>query len=364
VHRSRPDYFRELLTLDDVDRVLTTLDRRYPDVVIKHAGRDIGAGDYTTDGSTLDVGKLYELFEQGGTLTLAFLDTVLPSLERFCREVEIELSMPLQANVYLTPPNEQGANVHYDTHDVFVLQVSGSKQWTIYDAPLPLPLSGQAFDPDVHHPGAPTHEFELGPGDAVYIPRGWLHQARTTSSTSLHITAGVLRYTWADLLLELVSRVALEEPAFRKALPAGFAQARFDRAGARETLSELLLELRARADADAMLDHFSERLIADCPPMLRGQLRQLEALKGLTLESVLGARPGIVHRLRRGDETLTVEIHGRRITFPGHTSETVEFALTHSRYRLRELPGRLDEAGRLVLGRRLIREGLVWILPQ
>ena len=185
MRRSRPDYFRALLTLDDIDRVLTTLDRRYPDVLVKRAGSEIVGADYTTDGSTLDVGKIYQLFEEGATLTLAFLDTVLPSLERFCREVEIELSMPLQANVYLTPPQEQGANVHYDTHDVFVLQVSGSKQWTIYDAPLPLPLSGQVYDPEVHRPGAPTHEFELDAGDVVYIPRGWLHQARAKLADAL-----------------------------------------------------------------------------------------------------------------------------------------------------------------------------------
>jgi mannose-6-phosphate isomerase-like protein (cupin superfamily) len=328
-------------------------------VLVKRAGSNIVGADYTIDGSALDVAKIYQLFEEGATLTLAFLDTVLPSLERFCREIEMELSMPLQANVYLTPPNEQGANVHYDTHDVFVLQVSGSKQWTIYDAPLPLPLSGQVYDADVHRPGAPTHEFELSAGDVVYIPRGWLHQARATSTTSLHITAGVLRYTWTDLLLQLVARVALEQPAFRKALPVGFAHEGFDRAAARETLQGLLLELRARADADAMLDHFLERFIADCPPLLRGQMRELEALERLTVDTMLGARPGVVHRLRRDDTKVIVEFHGHRVTFPAHVGDAVAFALANPRYSLRELPGELDDAGRLTLGRRLIREGLV-----
>lgn len=362
MQRSKPDYFRELLTLDDIDRVLTTLDRRYPDVLVKRAGRDIVAADYTTDGSTLDVAKIYQLFEEGATLTLAFLDTVLPNLERLCREVEIELSMPLQANVYLTPPGEQGANVHYDTHDVFVLQVSGSKLWTIYDAPLPLPLSGQTYDADVHRPGVPTRQFELGAGDVVYIPRGWLHQARATSTTSLHITAGVLRYTWTDLLLELVSRAALDEPAFRKALPVGFAREGFDRTVAQQALRGLLLQLQARADANTMLDHFVERFIADCPPLLRGQIRQLEALADLTVETVLGVRPGVVHHLHRDDERVVVKLHGRRIVFPAHAREPLAFALAHPRFSLRELPGELDETGRLTLGRRLIREGLVWIL--
>src|SRR5690348_10132623 len=112
VHRSRPDYFRELLTLDDIDRVLTTLDRRYPDVLVKRAGHEFTATDYTVDGSRLDVARLFQLFAEGATLTLAFLDTVLPSLERFCREVEEELSMPLQANVYLTPPDRKSTRLN------------------------------------------------------------------------------------------------------------------------------------------------------------------------------------------------------------------------------------------------------------
>lgn len=363
VQRATSNYFCELLTLDDVDRVLTTLDRRYPDVVVKHAARDVVAADYTVDGSRLDVAKVFQLFAEGATLTLAFLDTVLPSLERLCREVEVELSMPLQANVYLTPPGEQGAKVHYDTHDVFVLQISGSKQWTLYDSPLALPLTGQGFDPEVHRHGPATREFELAAGDVLYIPRGWFHEARTTDSTSLHITAGVLRYTWADLLLELVARAALEEPALRHSLPVGFAHEDFDRAPARERLRHLLSELQAKANADAALDHFVERFIADCPPMLRGQMRQLEALESLTVETLLGARPGLAYRLHRDAGSLSVATHGRRITFPAQAAEAVAFAVTQLRYTLGDLPGELDEAGRLVLARRLIREGLVWVLP-
>lgn len=361
MRRDKPDHFQELLTLDDIDRALTTLGRRYPDVLLKSASRTIVAADYTTNSGALDITKIYQLFSEGATLTLAFLDSVLPRLEAFCRGIELELSMPLQANVYLTPPNEQGATVHYDTHDVFVLQISGSKQWTIFDAPLPLPLSGQPFDETLHPPGAVTHEFELRPGDVAYVPRGWLHQARATSETSLHITAGVLRYTWTELLLELISQVALKEPAFRRSLPAGFARDGFDRSDAHRTLQQLLNRLAAHADLDAALDQFVGRFIADCPPLLRGQMQQLSRLHELNLDTVLGPRPGIVHHLRRDATSVTIESHGRRITLPQHAAEAVEFALVRPRYTARELPGEIDAAGRLILARRLLREGLIWM---
>src|SRR5437868_10733960 len=46
VKRNQPDYFSSLLSFDEVDRVLTTLDRRYPDVTLKNASREVTADDY------------------------------------------------------------------------------------------------------------------------------------------------------------------------------------------------------------------------------------------------------------------------------------------------------------------------------
>ncbi|HEV2615075.1 MAG TPA: cupin domain-containing protein [Candidatus Acidoferrales bacterium] len=367
IKRNQPNYFNSLLSLDEVDRVLTTLDRRYPDVTLKNASREITSDDYTVGGDALDVAKVYQLFGEGSTVTLAFLDTVVPSLTSFCRGLESEFSFPFQANVYMTPPGAQGAKPHYDTHDVFVLQVAGSKKWNIYGTPVELPLPSQDFDSAIHEQGATTLEFELHAGDIAYIPRGIVHDARSTDVVSLHITAGVLRYTWTDLLLEFVASAALNDPAFRKALPPGFARPNFDRANARETLRNLLQKISSRADFDAALDasfdHFVDQFMSVCPPLLRGQMGQLEGLERLTLDSAVGARQGVITRLQANRESVTVECYGRKVIFPTHAHEALQFALNHAKFTVRDLPGDLDEAGKLALVRRLIREGLVASLP-
>ncbi len=240
INRGQPSYFASLLSLDEVDRVITTLDRRYPDITLKNAARPVSADEYASPGGVLDVAKVYQLFQEGSTITLAYLDTLLPQLTLFCRGLEKEFSCPFQTNVYLTPPDAQGAKPHYDTHDVFVLQVAGSKKWTIFGSPVELPLPAQDFDPARHELGAPTLEFELQPGDVAYVPRGVAHEAKSTNTISLHITTGVLRYTWADLLLECIAGASLRDASFRKALPPGFARSDFDRSEARRTLAELL----------------------------------------------------------------------------------------------------------------------------
>lgn len=362
VKRDQRNYFNPLLSLDEVDSVLTTLDRRYPDVTLKNASREVTADDYVIGDDRLDVAKVYQLFNEGSTITLAFLDSVLPALAVFCRNLESEFSFPLQANVYLTPPGAQGAKAHYDTHDVFVLQVCGSKKWTMYGTPLELPLAGQEFDSSVHEQGAPTLDFELEAGDMAYIPRGLVHDARSTETVSLHITAGVLRYTWTDLLLELVANASLHDPAFRKALPPGFARQGFDRSEAREMLGRLMRRASTDANFEEALDHFVDEFISSCPPLLRGQMAQMATLNGLTAESVVGARAGAIWHLEINGDTASVDCYGRRIHFPVDASEAVQFALNHARFVVRELAGELDDAGKLVVVRRLIREGLVAIL--
>jgi ribosomal protein L16 Arg81 hydroxylase len=359
VSRQQPEYFSSLLSLNEIDRVITTLDRRYPDIALKHATRQISADEYTVGGNAIDVAKVYQLFEEGATISLAFLDAVVPRLALLCRSLERQFSFPFQANVYLTPPGAQGAKPHYDTHDVFVLQVAGSKKWIIYGTPVQLPLPAQDFDVSLHERGAPTLEFELEAGDMAYIPRGIVHDAHSTEAVSLHITAGILRYTWADLLLEFVASACLQDPAFRQALPPGFARKDFDRGPARETLRGLWEKVWSSSNFDACLDRFVDEFLSACPPLLEGQMGQIASLEGLSVDSVAGARPGVIVRLNAGPDHASLQCCGRTITFPHHAVEGVQYALGHSRFVVRDLPGNLDDAGKLTLVRRLIREGLV-----
>lgn len=360
IRRERPEYYRSLLSLDEIDRVLTTLDLRYPNVVLKNAARDLEAEDYTTNGDNLDVAKVYQLFTEGSTVTLAYLDTVIPSLTAFCRGLESEFSCPFQANVYLTPPGSQGAKIHYDTHDVFVLQIEGSKHWTLFGTPVESPLRNQDFDAAEHAPGAPSVEFELCAGDAAYIPRGCVHEARSADNVSLHITVGVLAYTWADFLIECVADACLRDAAFRKSLPPGFARNGFAAEQAQAMFGRLVQRLSEHAATDKILDRFVDDFLSSCPPLLRGQMAQVAALDRLQIESVVGARPHVIARIQTNADSVSVRCFGRKIIFPLEAADAVQFALCRDRFAVKDLPGELDSAGKLTLARRLIREGLLF----
>lgn len=359
LQRDCSKYYDTLLSLDEIDRVLTTPDLRYPNVTLKNAARDVAPEEYTVAGGALDVGRLYQLFAEGSTVTLAYMDNVIPSLANLCRGLESAFCHPFQANVYLTPPGKQGARVHYDTHDVFVLQVAGSKRWVTYGCPLELPLKNQHFDAAVHAVGKPELQFELHAGDAVYIPRGYLHEASATDSVSLHITLGVLAYTWTDFLLECVADACLSDGAFRKALPPGFARDATSESRTHEIFAGLLQRLAQRVSPQRTLDRFVDEFLASCPPLLRGQMAQLAALEQIGIDTTLAARPHLIARVQMEPHSVTVRHFGRKISFPLHVAPAVRFALSEERFAVRDLPGDLDDSGKLTLARRLVREGLL-----
>ena len=160
----------------------------------------------------------------------------------------------------------------------------------------------------------------------AYIPRGVAHEARSTATVSLHITAGILRYTWTDLLLEAIAAESLNDAAFRKSLPPGFACSGFDRTPVREMLRNLLRQAATASNFDAALDFFIDRFLTDCPPVLTGQMAQIRALRDLTMGSVVGARRGVIARIESNGDSEIVHCFGRKITFPSRAGDALHFA--------------------------------------
>ncbi|MGF1627379.1 MAG: cupin domain-containing protein [Alphaproteobacteria bacterium] len=356
--RHAPGYFGDLLSLDDIDRVLTANLLRVEDVQLTDAAREIGPTAYSHPSGVIDVARLFQLFADGSTIVMPQLHFRVPRLAELCRMLENELSARFQTNIYLTPGGAQGFKRHYDSHDVFILQIAGRKHWRLYDSPIALPLRGQGFRPGDAGAGAQSAAFTLEPGDVAYIPRGMMHEAESDDEMSLHITVGVLVRTWHDLFVEAMSGVSLTDDAFRRSLPTGFVKAGFDRAGARLQFSDLLRRMADHMDFDSALDRFADELVATRHPLLSDQLAQIAGLPGLTPDSIVAPRPDLLYRLQRTGEGIAIHCYGNVISLPAHAEEPIVAALA-GRTAIRALPGTLDDDGKLVLVRRLVREGLL-----
>ena len=134
--------FDDVLSLVDVDRALTGSGLRRPAVRLVRDGDVLPPAAYTKSARTgasriddlVDPGRVLDLFAGGATVVLQGLQRWWPPAAGFCRQLELGLGHPMQANAYLTPAGAAGLAPHHDTHDVFVLQVAGGKHWTVRDA--------------------------------------------------------------------------------------------------------------------------------------------------------------------------------------------------------------------------------------
>ncbi|MBN6040499.1 cupin domain-containing protein [Amycolatopsis sp. 195334CR] len=358
VHRDDPGYYHELLTLAEVDRMLAGSGVREPVVRVLHQGRQLGlGGDAGPDG--LRVERMFARFRDGCTLALQFLHERHEPLRRACSALGEEFSATFQANAYLTPPHEQGLATHYDTHDVFVLQLSGSKRWRWYERPIRAPLPGQAFRGGAA--GTPLAEFDLAAGDALYLPRGFPHDAVSTTEVSLHLTVGVRPVTWASVLLGALEELIERDARFRAALPFGFAR---DRQGAEEQLNHLAGAFRDALDPGALLDNAEEVVARGAPVSLDGHLLDLGSVACLSLSSVVSKRADLAWRLRTEGDVVVLSFHGKAVRMPARVAVDLEFAGEAGEFTARDLPGGLDERGRLVLVRRLVTEGFLTVVDR
>jgi mannose-6-phosphate isomerase-like protein (cupin superfamily) len=363
IARRRSVKYASLLSLDAIDHYLATASPTAPDVFLVDAARELKVEDYTFANSDpagrLDLPRVYELFGSGATISLSQLHERLPQLAALCRAAEKRFSAHFQTNIYLSPPNAQGFKTHFDSHDVFVLQVAGSKLWTLHDTPIELPLRGQSFDPDKHVAGPPTREFTIRAGDLFYCPRGLLHSARATEEVSLHVTLGLIGKTWADVLVEAVSEACLASPEFRAHLPIGYAEPGFDKTRAEAKFRSLLDAFARNADLGPILERLADDFVRSRRPDSYGRLQELHDTTPITGDCKVEPRPHLIYRLREEGESIALLFGSSTITLPAFAGEPLAFALKGPPFVVREMPGRLDDPGKVVLVRRLIKEGLL-----
>ncbi|MGC4996908.1 cupin domain-containing protein [Streptomyces sp. DT195] len=297
--------FSDVFDADAVDELLSRRGLRTPFLRVARNGTVLPESSYTSPGGVgatvsdqLDDTALWRLFADGATLVLQALHRTWAPVGDLCAGLGAELGHPVQANAYVTPPQSQGFDDHYDVHDVFVVQIQGSKRWLVHEPVHRDPLRDQ---PWTDHRTAVAEAAEgpayidtvLEPGDVLYLPRGWLHAARAKGEVSIHLTLGIhvwTRYALAEQLAEAALAALREDPWTRASLPLGADATAQAVDGVRERLTA------AVADCDsAPLFHRTRRGQGRPAPL--GPLAQLAAVDGLTPDSPVRLREALEARL-------------------------------------------------------------------
>jgi mannose-6-phosphate isomerase-like protein (cupin superfamily) len=347
------DELAGLLTVDDVDHLLTGTAIRTPAVRIAQDGSVLPASSFTRAATLagqpmtglLDPRKVFDLFDGGATVVLQGMHRYWEPLGDLVAELELALGHPCQANAYLTPSAAQGFAVHSDSHDVFVFQTHGTKVWEVG--------VGGADE------GGPQ-TVVLEPGVSMYLPTGTPHSARAQDTVSLHVTVGINQVTWGPVL-ERALALALDGTGDEH-LPAGYLDDPALLADAlTRRLDDVASALRGLDGAEVARSEIW-RFLTGRTLWQRGGLRDRVAAHTLDDRSGLRRRPGHPCELVPEGDRVRVLLGDRELTMPAWVAPALDVVRRSEQLRPADLAELLDDQSRLVLCRRLVREGLLEVV--
>jgi len=363
--------FADLLDIGAVDELITTRALRHPAFRLVQDGDTLPRLGFTSTrrwGATrydgvVDPARTVAALADGATLVLQALHTYWVPLGRFCADLHAGLGHPTQANAYLTPAAERGLGLHYDTHDVVVLQTAGHKRWEVFAPRFEAPLGTQHWsdvgggedldDGDL----TPVLETVLGPGDCLYLPRGFVHRVVSEDEASLHVTVGIHVQTWHHLLSGLLAAAA-DDPVLREAIPSAVLEGGDPVDAA--LLERQLKELLGSVDLDERVAALGGGVWAQYAGAHEGTLAEALAPVAVDDTTVLTRRPGPVHLEEGDDGRMALVLTDRTVRFPAAARRALDAVLAApGAFALADLAPHLDAPSRVVLAHRLLREGVL-----
>ncbi|MFE1664497.1 cupin domain-containing protein [Microbacterium sp. P02] len=323
-----------------------------------------GSGGFGAEiGDQVDSAKVLEQFAGGATIVLQGLHRTWEPIAAFTRQLVGDLGHPAQVNAYITPASSRGFDPHYDTHDVFVIQIAGAKRWTIHEPVHTHPLADQPWTD--HRDAvaerattAPVIDAVFEPGDVLYLPRGWIHSAVAQGGTSIHLTIGVRAATRHDLLMQLLADAGADA-RLRAPLPLGVdytdgASFADDLAATVVAAADLLNGAARDGRVGASLEGDLRRATRPAPVR---PLATVDLMARLDPETVVGWRGELSARIEDDERTVRIVMARKTVALPAEASVAVH-TLTTSDHPAGRLPG-LDPESSLVISRRLLREGVL-----
>ncbi len=367
IKRNNRAYYQKLFTIEEVDRVLHFHRPTGHSIRIVKNQEPMLAGKYENFDGSLNLNQIYAAYSDGYTVVINEIERFHPAIKELCQKVREELHHHVVGNMYLTPPHQKALLPHYDTHDVLVIQVHGSKEWKIYDAPVETPLHN-SFQPvfrEADLSGVRTVLLEAG--DFMYMPRGVPHHALTHDESSLHLTIGVHPKQWVDLLAETLQVVALQNKDFRKALPVGYQDSENfserEIAALMAHFQQLMDVFRHQANPRSGFQLLKNKFDAEATIPGDGHFAQLDQRVNLTLESEMIVRSGLRCQVFAEGNVARISFPGNTIKGPSHIADALSYiAEAEGSFVIKDLPF-LSDNNKLKLVQRLVRGGLLKLSP-
>jgi ribosomal protein L16 Arg81 hydroxylase len=350
--------FSDLLSFEQLDEIVGVYGLATPDIRVVNSDKDICSSDYTWKNNLVDPVKVAAHYANGATIIFNSLQDRVEALRQFCSAVSEALRLRIQTNIYLTPKQSQGFDPHWDTHDVFVMQIQGSKRWRIYKETFELPLEQEQhkFEPDCIEVTDVIDEFILEQGDVLYIPRGVMHSAVAEDGTSLHVTLGVTPYSWQSLFIDCISQLATDDPRWRESAPL------CDTGDALEQqFGERLKEFEDSVDLQKVVAGHVKMISNALRPRHGRYLAGAETQDELAESDVVAPHKHSVVDISASEDSkkITLSTGYREISLPMSSKKTIDLIFDDRKEAIGNFDDDIDWGSRKLVVETLLREGLI-----
>lgn len=342
-----PGRFSGLLGWDDLNALLTHHRLEPPRLRLSVDGEALPQHAYSVPVMTrrstvwhrLKPAELHHHLAEGATLVLDAIDELHPGVSHLAQELERHLRAGIQVNAYASWTPEEGFGVHWDDHDVLVLQLDGVKRWRIYGPTRQAPLHRDTNVPEPP-PNEPLVELVLRKGDMLYLPRGWWHAVAASEGVhSLHLTCGMQTTAGADLL-QWLSEHLRRDTTVRSDLP---------RFGTKEEKTDFVRSL-----GDLVMTEFRDDTLLDRFFAMRDATDRARLVPSLPYVEGVPPDPNVVVHLVTARARLYSDGEGRTVltaggeewTFSEQAAPLLSLLVDGGRHRL----GALAQAAGLRVG--------------
>ncbi len=328
------------MSLDDIDRVLSEAAIPRENIDMGQNAVSVPKDSYCID-RFVNPQKVLAFHEAGETIIFRGAHNWFPKLMALCNDLSFFFHCRAQANLYLTPAHTQSSYPHWDSHDIFVLQLAGRKTWKLHEDRLPMPLPRYEFAPGRYEVGPENGAMTFSAGDFAYVPRGLIHNP-VADAYSIHVAVGLPVVTWVELLEAMVARCGDAKAPLRQALPAVIGEDHFDLEKVARQFAELAALAMDKERLPALLQELTGRVLGRRRPSVRHRLANFIAPMELGPDTTIKVRPDVRISLEKRPAAIAVSFNDTELEFPESLEPELRNVLDRRRLKVREVSPHLD----------------------
>jgi hypothetical protein len=360
---------------------------RDPDVALEEAEAELRAhGEFRSlskagDASETDVyqnsGRTFAEASRANNRTLTFksIAEVFPRIRAVKRALELAFAAPVSANLYYSPPDARSSGLHYDTKDIFAVQLGGSKNWQVEHGKRKYPSLWWDRPGNPRMPPPDPSQYlhrTVRQGDLLYIPAGHWHEAAAGEEGSIHVSIGFRPMTIRETIVALLDHLSDEEIECR-AFGFGATDPRsgmWDEALAEHCWRDaaerftrcagMLHDRTVQIGPDLLrqvLTAKRARFINDLPLMAHEAVE--EDVRAIDGDTPLGLRAMMIAEVTADQDGATIHYPGGTLAGPRQIASALRHIVSHARFVPNALPGALGGKAKIALVQNLARRGVV-----